>query len=435
MEQIRSGLIKGLAVSSPYRLPSIPNCRHSRRPACRASSSPAGSASMGRRGCRRMSAATLGTAMVEVGQAAATQDKFRAIGFEPTGLGVKEFSEFHAAEIKRWVAFHRRDRLAEIAASYRRMRRSGKHGLARTASSYRLRGYWLPGAGPGREASRPAEREIATCPILLPVGGFRSVVTLSNVGKTFANGVVALDRLDLDVRPGEFVSLLGPSGCGKSTALRLIAGLSEPTRGSIDGWSGGRERARRRRRIGFVFQEPTLMPWATVARNVRLPLKIMGSPPARTRGSMRRSRASALPSHARQLSARAVGRHEDARLDRARARHRAEASADGRAVRGARRDHALPAQQRSPGALAVARQDRGVRHPFGVRIGLPLAAHRGDDAAARAASSPSWRSTRLIRATSASAPPPNMPASAGGRRRRWRARCGRGTADERSSRP
>ena len=66
-------------------------------------------------------------------------------------------------------------------------------------------------------------------------GGF--VVALRDVGKTFTNGVVALDRLNLDVWPGEFVSLLGPSGCGKSTALRLIAGLSEPTRGAIE-WVG-----------------------------------------------------------------------------------------------------------------------------------------------------------------------------------------------------
>ena len=62
------------------------------------------------------------------------------------------------------------------------------------------------------------------------------VVALDSVGKTFANGVVALDRFSLDVRPGEFVSLLGPSGCGKSTALRIIAGLSEPTSGKI-AWS------------------------------------------------------------------------------------------------------------------------------------------------------------------------------------------------------
>jgi NitT/TauT family transport system ATP-binding protein len=100
-----------------------------------------------------------------------------------------------------------------------------------------------------------------------------SLVTLSEVGKTFANGVVALDRLNLDVWPGEFVSLLGPSGCGKSTALRLIAGLSEPTRGVIN-WAG--RAGRGAGEIGFVFQEPTLMPWARVAENVRLPLKLKG---------------------------------------------------------------------------------------------------------------------------------------------------------------
>src|SRR2546427_4940195 len=100
------------------------------------------------------------------------------------------------------------------------------------------------------------------------------VVALRGVGKTFTNGVVALERLNLDVWPGEFVALLGPSGCGKSTALRLIAGLSEPTHGAID-WAGKASRGSAGR-IGFVFQEPTLMPWATVAANVRLPLKLVG---------------------------------------------------------------------------------------------------------------------------------------------------------------
>jgi NitT/TauT family transport system ATP-binding protein len=79
--------------------------------------------------------------------------------------------------------------------------------------------------------------------------------------------MVALNGLDLDVRGGEFVSLLGPSGCGKSTALRLIAGLSAPSAGSIE-WPRGAGT------IGFVFQEPTLMPWADVAANVRLPLAL-----------------------------------------------------------------------------------------------------------------------------------------------------------------
>ena len=102
-------------------------------------------------------------------------------------------------------------------------------------------------------AASDAEPALATISTRVPLRG---------VGKSFANGVVALDRLDLDVRPGEFVSLLGPSGCGKSTALRIIAGLSEPTRGKIE-WPGAAA-GDGARDIGFVFQEPTLMPWATV---------------------------------------------------------------------------------------------------------------------------------------------------------------------------
>jgi NitT/TauT family transport system ATP-binding protein len=99
------------------------------------------------------------------------------------------------------------------------------------------------------------------------------VVRLRQVEQRFARGVTALAGLDLDVRPGEWLSLLGPSGCGKSTALRLIAGLSQPTAGTVErrlpdkNALGG---------IGFVFQEPTLMPWATVEGNVALPLQILG---------------------------------------------------------------------------------------------------------------------------------------------------------------
>jgi NitT/TauT family transport system ATP-binding protein len=95
------------------------------------------------------------------------------------------------------------------------------------------------------------------------------VVALHRVGKTFGSGTVALDGLDLDVRRGEFLSLLGPSGCGKSTALRIIAGLSEPSSGEVT-WPA----AAAREEIGFVFQEPTLMPWSTVFGNVYLPLRL-----------------------------------------------------------------------------------------------------------------------------------------------------------------
>lgn len=100
-----------------------------------------------------------------------------------------------------------------------------------------------------------------------------AVVSLRGVGKTFESGTVALDGFDLDVRAGEFVALLGPSGCGKSTALRIVAGLSVASKGTV-AWPGGAGR------IGFVFQEPTLMPWASVWENVRLPLKLAHMPVA-----------------------------------------------------------------------------------------------------------------------------------------------------------
>lgn len=98
-------------------------------------------------------------------------------------------------------------------------------------------------------------------------------VSLRGVTKTYDNGIMALGPFDLTVRKGEFISLLGPSGCGKSTVLRIIAELSAPSSGSV--------RVARREGvpqpghgIGFVFQEPTLMPWASVRENVRLPLRL-----------------------------------------------------------------------------------------------------------------------------------------------------------------
>jgi NitT/TauT family transport system ATP-binding protein len=117
-----------------------------------------------------------------------------------------------------------------------------------------------------------------TAPGTVPAAS--SIVALRGVGKTFGNGVVALDGFDLAVRPGEFLTLLGPSGCGKSTALRIVAGLSEPDGGSVE-WSNAEwsdaPAGAGPRDIGFVFQEPTLMPWATVEANVRLPLRLSGA--------------------------------------------------------------------------------------------------------------------------------------------------------------
>jgi NitT/TauT family transport system ATP-binding protein len=89
--------------------------------------------------------------------------------------------------------------------------------------------------------------------------------------------VTALDGIDLDIHRGEFLSLLGPSGCGKSTLLRIIAGLSEPTSG-VRNLLFETDRAGHipAGRIGFVFQDPTLMPWSTVIDNVVLPFRLAG---------------------------------------------------------------------------------------------------------------------------------------------------------------
>lgn len=108
-------------------------------------------------------------------------------------------------------------------------------------------------------------------------GADRAVVSMRNVSKMFSNGTLALSDMSLDVMRGEFLSLLGPSGCGKSTALRIIAGLGGPSTGTID-WPSSRINARGLPEgdVGFVFQEPTLMPWQTVFGNVYLPLRLKG---------------------------------------------------------------------------------------------------------------------------------------------------------------
>ena len=103
------------------------------------------------------------------------------------------------------------------------------------------------------------------------------LITLDGVGKVFRGGGVALDGIDLTIGSGGFVSLLGPSGCGKSTLLRIIAGLLEPSTGTrlwADGTTAHGPIAPGT--IGFVFQEPTLMPWASVADNIYLPLRLAG---------------------------------------------------------------------------------------------------------------------------------------------------------------
>jgi len=123
-----------------------------------------------------------------------------------------------------------------------------------------------------------AARSIAAVPDrAAPAATHKPLIQLNRVSKAYQNGTIALSDVDLRIAHGEFVSLLGPSGCGKSTLLRLVAGLGGVSDGTID-WplSSYDVRGEPIRDLGFVFQEPTLMPWATVLDNVYLPLKLSG---------------------------------------------------------------------------------------------------------------------------------------------------------------
>ena len=111
--------------------------------------------------------------------------------------------------------------------------------------------------------------------------GARPLVAVRHVSKQFANGTLAVRDVDLVLKSGEFVSLLGPSGCGKSTLLRMIAGLGAPSAGTIDWPTSTHDAAGRAQPdLGFVFQDPTLMPWANALSNVMMPLVLKHVPRA-----------------------------------------------------------------------------------------------------------------------------------------------------------
>src|SRR5580658_3247262 len=123
-------------------------------------------------------------------------------------------------------------------------------------------------------ASACASRPEVAAPQVPPT----KVLRIEAVGRRFAGGVEALRDVSLDLDAGAFVALLGPSGCGKSTLLRLIAGLDQPDSGALR-WQEGH--APGVGEIGFVFQDATLLPWASAADNVFLPLRLRGVSRAR----------------------------------------------------------------------------------------------------------------------------------------------------------
>ncbi len=127
-------------------------------------------------------------------------------------------------------------------------------------------------------AATTAEAASPTAPET-PEAEDTSVIAIDHLSLTFHTNdgpVHALDDINLDVERGEFVSLIGPSGCGKTTLLRVIADLQKPSGGSITVNGVSPEQARERRAYGYVFQAAALYPWRNIARNVALPLEIMG---------------------------------------------------------------------------------------------------------------------------------------------------------------
>src|SRR5690606_38127875 len=141
-------------------------------------------------------------------------------------------------------------------------------------------------ATPAGASSSGASRSVADARANGGDDGRPVVISVRGVSKVFTVGKgeqVALQDADLEVRQGDFVSLIGPSGCGKTTLMRLIADLIEPTTGTIDVAGKTPRQAREDREYGYVFQAPVLYEWRTVLANVTLPLEIMGYDKARRR--------------------------------------------------------------------------------------------------------------------------------------------------------
>ncbi len=127
----------------------------------------------------------------------------------------------------------------------------------------------------------PAAASLDAAPAAPGAPAAPAVLFANQVEKTYPNGTVALERVRLAIQPGEFVSLLGPSGCGKSTLLKLFAGLEQPSAGHLRWWGQpGLPTAldAAGQKLAMVFQDATLMPWASVADNVRLPLTLARMP-------------------------------------------------------------------------------------------------------------------------------------------------------------
>ena len=206
-------------------------------------------------------------------------------------------------------------------------------------------------------------------------------IRISKVSKVFSTGdreVVALDDINLDIKPGEFICLLGPSGCGKSTLLNAVAGFSLPTTGRSFHVNGAVVRSPGPDR-GMVFQEYALFPWMTVEKNIAFGLEIQEMKATKAQ-SARKSLELLKMLHRlpRPLPERPVRRHAPARRDRPRAGARFPDHADGRALRRAGLAHpAQPPAGNGHGAFSrcsardSSRVQRTTILPVSRRIPLP----------------------------------------------------------------
>ena len=181
-------------------------------------------------------------------------------------------------------------------------------------------------------------------------------LTFDGIGMTFPDGTRAIAEVSFSLAPREFVTIVGPSGCGKSTLLRIAAGLLEPTVGRVE---------IDRDHLGYVFQDPTLLPWRTVRQNVELLAELRGLRPAGTGapgpGGDRPGRADRVRGPLPEV---AVGWHEDALLARPQP-HPAPAGVPvRRAVRRRRRDHPRAPQRADPGPVPGRGVRRVVHHPL-----------------------------------------------------------------------
>ena len=229
-------------------------------------------------------------------------------------------------------------------------------------------------------------------------------LSFDDIGMVFPDGTEAIRDVSFTVDKGEFVTVVGPSGCGKSTLLKIASGLLDPTRGTV---------LVDRDRLGYVFQDPTLLPWRTVQQNVELLPELHGIGKAERAELADAGDRDGRPEGLRApLPEVAVRRHAHALLAGAHADAQSAAVPVRRAVRRRRRDHPRAPQRGDPTAVRLRGLRRAVHHPLDQRGGVPQHARAGDVGPSRVGSWPSSTCRSTTRATPTCASSQSSPGSA-----------------------